>query len=268
MSERLEKVRQEIAALVKTGDRLAYAVLFRTRPEMIRDRLTEESQKILSAINLEVEYQKWYSAALAVVRQVLKEREADFRALYEYPSRRSEISVTNFRIADALRGVSVRKQEEYGTGTIEIAGWSTCYPLLQSQSAILKSAEETFSSSLFDIQQVLQADLFDSELDAAEELNKKGFSRAAGAMVGVVLEKHFKTVLNAHSLTLAKKNPCINDYNQKLKDESIIDVPTWRFIQRLGDLRNLCDHDKGSEPQRELIAELIDGVDRIMKTLA
>lgn len=72
MSERLAKVRREIAVLVKTGDRLAYAVLFRTRPEMIRDRLTEESQKILSAINLEVEYQKWYSAALAVVRQVLK----------------------------------------------------------------------------------------------------------------------------------------------------------------------------------------------------
>lgn len=27
-----------------------------------------------------------------------------------------------------------------------------------------------------------------------------------------------------------------------------MDVPTWRSIQYLGDLRNLCDHDKQKEP--------------------
>ena len=43
---------------------------------------------------------------------------------------------------------------------------------------------------MFDIRQLVQADLFDSELDAADELGKKKFTRAAGALAGVVLERH------------------------------------------------------------------------------
>ena len=143
-----------------------------------------------------------------------------------------------------------------------------CFGLLEQQRSILYSAMERLDCLLYDIEKILQANLFDSEIDAARELNKKGFARAAGAMAGVVLEKHFETVIKAHALTLGKKNPCINDYNQKLKDEGVIDILTWRFIQRLGDIRNLCDHNKGVEPKKEDIDELIAGVDKIMKTVA
>ena len=57
------------------------------------------------------------------------------------------------------------------------------------------SLESRFESSLFDMQQLVQADMFDSELDAARELWKKGFLRAAVAICGVILEKHFAIVL-------------------------------------------------------------------------
>ncbi len=48
--------------------------------------------------------------------------------------------------------------------------------IFDSQIGILKSCEKRFESSLFDIKQLLQADIFDSELEAAQELNKKGFT--------------------------------------------------------------------------------------------
>lgn len=64
-----------------------------------------------------------------------------------------------------------------------------------------------------------------------------------------------------------KKDPAINDFNQPLKDAGVLDVPAWRQIQRLGDIRNLCDHNKHREPTKDEVIELIDGVDKISKTL-
>jgi hypothetical protein len=46
-----------------------------------------------------------------------------------------------------------------------------------------------------------------------------------------------------------------------------LDVPTWRQIQRLGGIRNLCDHNKEREPTKDEVIELIGGVDKVSKTL-
>ena len=132
---------------------------------------------------------------------------------------------------------------------------------------ILKSIERRFESSLFDIRQLVQADLFDSELDAAKELNKNRFSRGAGAVAGVVLEKHLGQVSLNHNLKITKKNPSISDLNDSLKSSEIYETPTWRKIQHLGDIRNLCDHNKDREPKKEEVEELILGVEAIIKTV-
>jgi hypothetical protein len=104
-------------------------------------------------------------------------------------------------------------------------------------------------------------------LDAARELTKHGFLRGAGAIAGVVLEKHLLQVAQNHSLSIRKQHPTISDLNDALKNGSVLDVPQWRGIQRLGDLRNLCDHNKHREPTEIELAELIDGVEKITKTL-
>jgi Asp-tRNA(Asn)/Glu-tRNA(Gln) amidotransferase B subunit len=80
------------------------------------------------------------------------------------------------------------------------------------------------------------------------------------------LEHHLSQVCENHNLAIKKKATLI-DYYQTLKDNDVIEVATWRFIQRLGDLRNSCVHNKEKEPKKEEIEELIDGVDKITKTL-
>lgn len=118
------------------------------------------------------------------------------------------------------------------------------------------------------LRSLVQADLFDSELDAARELVKNGFFRAAGAVAGVVIEHHLAEVCRSRKVVLKAKNPTISTLNDALKDAEIIDVPTWRFIQRLGDLRNLCDHKKSVEPTKDDVIELIAGTEKITKTIA
>jgi hypothetical protein len=67
------------------------------------------------------------------------------------------------------------------------------------------------------------------------ELNDKGFQRAAGAMAGVVLEEHLATVCEQHNIS-TPKNATILKLNDVLKANDVADVPTWRFVQRLGDI--------------------------------
>jgi hypothetical protein len=113
----------------------------------------------------------------------------------------------------------------------------------------------------------VQADLFDSELDAAEELAKKKFTQAAGALAGVVLEHHLAQVCENHKITITKKNPTISDLNDLLKAANVIETADWRFVQRLADIRNLCDHSKASDPTVEQVNDLIAGVKKMSKTL-
>jgi hypothetical protein len=86
-------------------------------------------------------------------------------------------------------------------------------------------------------------------------------------MAGVVIEKHLAQVCVNHEQPLRKSRPTISDMNDLLKNANVLDIPTWRQIQRLADIRNLCDHDGNREPSRDEVEELISGVDKLSKTL-
>jgi hypothetical protein len=149
----------------------------------------------------------------------------------------------------------------------KIVGPDAAIPHFRQQLAIVRSVEKRFESSLFDIRQLVQADLLDSELDSARELVKNGYARAAGAVAGVVLEHHLAQVCDNHGVAPKKKNPTISDFNDNLKTAAVIDTPDWRFIQHLADLRNLCDHKKKADPTAQQVDDLIAGVAKITKTL-
>jgi len=183
---------------------------------------------------------------------------------YEKPKPRKDITSENYRIEDYLQGLTVTRD---GWEKVKVVGPEAAIPQFQQQFAILRSVSARFQSSLFDIRQLVQADVFDSELDAADELAKNKFTRAAGAMAGVVLERHLTQVCENHAVKVAKKTPVISDLNNAFKDANLIDVPQWRFIQLLADIRNLCDHNKAAEPTSEQVDDLISGVRKTIKTL-
>lgn len=225
-------------------------------------QLINDGETILKKLNttydlvqLKQEFEIWYTESLALIKVVLPDRINDFSKMY-YNDKTKNGLMTYFQHIPSML-------DEWGDSTII----DQVKSVLDSQIGILKSCEKRFESSLFDIKQLLQADIFDSELDAARELNKKGFLRAAGAISGVVLEGHLKQVCINHNIVIKKTNPTISDFNQLLKDNEIIETHDWRFIQRLGDIRNLCDHKKQQEPTKEEIEELIKGVEKIIKTL-
>ena len=182
---------------------------------------------------------------------------------YEKPKPRKDITAENYRIEDYLQGLSLTRGWDKQT----VVGPDAAIPQFRQQLSILKSVKHRFESSLFDIRQLVQADLFDSELDAAAELARTKFTRAAGALAGVVLEKHLGQVCQNHAIKVSKKNPSIGDLNEVLKKEDLIDTPQWRFIQHLADIRNLCDHNKKADPTASQVNDLVQGVQKVVKTI-
>ena len=206
-------------------------------------------------------YQPWYTEAKALVRQLLPDRLSDFTRFYERPNSRRKITYENYTIEDYLHGLVVRD------GVTELVGPYAAIPRFRQQLSIVESIQERFRSSLFDIRQMAQADLFDSELDAARELAKNKFYRAAGAVAGVVLERHLKEVCANHKVIIRKNRPQLSDLYEELKKAAVIDTPQWRYIQHLGDIRNLCSHDRETDPTADQVGELLDGVAKVTKTI-
>ena len=86
-------------------------------------------------------------------------------------------------------------------------------------------------------------------------------------MTGVVLERHLAKVASDHKVAIRRAHATIADLNDPLKNAGVYEVPTWRKIQHLADIRNICDHFKGREPTRDEVEDLIRGTDWVAKNV-
>ncbi len=267
LSERFKKFEAELDALLDEGEILHAALQYKCRPKEFREAYSKlyDMQKVDKLIkdlpSFDVKYQSWFSKAQSVVKQILPDRISDFNSYFEYPKARKDINFENYKIKDALKGLVVSLYGEVKTDA------SAAIPEMAQQVNIIRAAKDALGSRLTEMRSILQADLFDSEIESAKALAKAGYLRAAGAVCGVVIEKHLTEVCDTHGLSVKKKHPGISDLNQLLKDNDTITVPQWRFVQHLADIRNLCDHAKEREPTKEEIADLVAGTEKVLKTI-
>lgn len=267
MAFNIERFKQDLDDLIRRGRMLECAMIRDVYGiERLRDAVGEMSDESFAKLEADIPkfrdaYEAWYSECLPVLKQLLPDRVDDFKRQYEKARTRKNADFVTYVIEDYMIGLYVT----YG-GDVKV-DLSAAIPKMQNQSAILSAAKARFKSSLFEIRQLVQADLFDSEIASARELHKNKFYRAAGAVAGVVLEKHLAQVCSDHSIKLAKKNPGIGDFNEAMKAAGTIDIPQWRHISMLGDIRNICDHNKLRDPTEAQVTDLIDGTDKILKTI-
>ena len=266
MQSNFDRFKKDIDTLINLGEKLRLAMRVQVNQNNIKEKIKAQYKEkadeyIKSLPNFDSVYEQWYSESIALLKQVLPDRVADFLQHYEPSKTRKELTLTTFRIRDFFQGVRVVQGNEV------LVDGSAAITHFDQQLSIVKAANARFTSSLFEIRQLIQADLLDSEIVAAEQLAKYKYIRAAGAVAGVVLERHLSQVCSDHSLKITKKNPTISDFNELLKQNDIIEIPQWRFIQHLGDIRNLCDHSKVDDPTFEQVSDLISGVKKITKTV-
>jgi hypothetical protein len=269
MATNMERFKKDLDRLIGQGQSLKLAMrkdlstegefLKQVREHLGADKANEFFKKLP---DFNSTYEVWYSESLALLRQLLPDRVSNFVSYYEKSKGRKEITCGNYVIQDYLQGLTVR---HFGD---TLVGPSAAFPQFSQQLAILMAAKCRFESSLFEIRQLMQADLLDSEIEVARELLKSKFTRPAGVVAGVVLERHLRQVCDDHAIKITKKNPGISDLSELLKANAVIEVPQWRHISLLADIRNLCSHNKQKEPTAEQVTDLIDGADKVLRTVA
>lgn len=210
-----------------------------------------------------MEYQAWYSRGIKLVEALASERLKEFSDYYLIDPKRKVMNASNYVIQDYVmaRGAKINHRNEPVWNVNHIVQMR-----IINQIQIISSLEVRIDSVLQDVTGHLFSELQDKELEAASQLIKVS-SRAAGALAGVVLERHLQRAATNHGIKIKKKAPTISDLNEPLKQSGAYGVPVWRKIQLLADIRNLCSHQKEEEPTKEQVNELIDGVNTIIKTV-
>lgn len=232
--------------------------LFNSRTELIS--LAKNKKK---RIEFGTKYQAWYSRAYKFIESLAPERLDEFTSYYLIDPRRKTTDDSNYTIQDYIKGIGAVSDIIYGP-LWDIS--NVVMIRIINQLQIIQSLSSRIDGIFQDITGHLYAELQDSELHAASQLIKTSI-RAAGALAGVVLERHLQRVAINHKIEIKKKDPTISDLNDPLKNGKVYDVPVWRKIQLLTDIRNLCTHQKSKEPTREQVDELISGVSSMIKSV-
>ena len=165
MISNLEKYKIDLSRLINVGENLL-------------NLLGDDNSKLSK---FRGGYEIWYSEAVYLVKILLNERAKDFELYYNNPK---SDCIKNALVFTPPKREAMKIDTMYSTVPASISDRTKV--LFINQLNIIKSIEQRFESTLFDIKQLVQADLFDSELETAKELNKNKFIRAAGAVAGVV----------------------------------------------------------------------------------
>lgn len=187
-------------------------------------------------------YQEWYSAGRVILARNQSDRLAEFDGVYSH-------------VTTILRKRHLTQDEQFNL-----------MDLIDSQFDILAALPSHLRFAKYDIELEAYSVLMDDELVAAQHLASRGFLRPAGVLAGVILERHLKNLLRKHTPPIKfRKNAALASLNDWCKD-SIYDLVTWRKVQHLADVRNLCAHHKSRELTKDEITELIGGVSALLKT--
>jgi uncharacterized protein (UPF0332 family) len=239
--------------------------------ETIRDNIRKQNKSKKGRGNtgnnnfpsIQVSYNKWYTAALPLIKLLAQGRYDDFISFYKLTKRKTNYySILEYTISDYLNNdrqllkFDMDNFDEFDVFSIKF----------QNQLAILNACIENIDTLLFNIENVLQYNMYKSELEAATDLLKNGFLRSSGALAGVALERHLKGICSNHEIKFKKRKPTMADYNDDLKSSGLIDPILWRNIQHLGDIRNYCDHPKEREPRTDEVEHLISETGKIIVT--
>lgn len=226
----------------------------------------EDEDAIINTLKIDFLYQEWYTEACFVIKQIMPDRLQEFTGYYDskiHYMQLEDISPFNYSICDYLSGLRLTSN-----GEDLFDHQNAAFMKFLRQSTILKAAQEVLNSSLKDMNEVLRAELYDNELLKARDLHENNYLRPAGIIAAVVLEGHLRSVCLNNNVEITKKDPTIAVYNDALKKHGIIDTKNWRWIQVLGDIRNICGHNTGREPTADEVLELIDGVDKAIRIIA
>ncbi|WP_422102089.1 hypothetical protein [Vreelandella sp.] len=139
--------------------------------------------------------------------------------------------------------------------------FETNYEILKRLRPIFAAARSDFQGGhLASVRSLVQAELFDSELDQASELLKQGYNGPAAVVGGVVLETALRDLCDQQSIPHGK----LDQMNGSLAKAGVYTKLQQKRITAIADIRNSAAHGKWSEFSDSDVEYMIKDVERFL----
>jgi len=134
---------------------------------------------------------------------------------------------------------------------------------LHRMRAVFQAAKEDFEGGYLNtVRNLVQAEVFTSELEQAEELLKSGYATAAAVIAGVVLETTLRDLCTAHKIGHGN----LNKMNDDLAKANAYNATQKKRITALAGIRNSAAHGKPEEFTTPDVKGMIEDVERFLAT--
>ncbi len=192
-------------------------------------------------------YQRWYSRALPLMKQLAPDRYAEFQRFYTYDKRTHVHWSRDQVIKDYILGVESGLEEIHAAAV-------RCF---RSQLAILKSVADRLAWSSLDTEDQAARGLQLAFLETARDLMKIN-ERSAGALAGTVLETYLRKLAAKYQLKFRKQAPSIRELVEALKTAKVLDVAAHSQAIWLAEI-DARSRSEGESPTKLQVRDLIDG---------
>ena len=132
---------------------------------------------------------------------------------------------------------------------------------------VLESAKEEFELGLTDsITHLLAIELFESILDQANQLLKKGFKDPAAILGRIIIESTLKDLCEKKSIEF-KENEGVSNINEKLKNEGVFTLHQFKICRVNIELGNAAAHGQFEKYSQRDVQKMLDYIEHSLLTM-
>jgi hypothetical protein len=148
-------------------------------------------------------------------------------------------------------GQFVKSEEQKRIGSTNFSG-------LKELKAVFLAAKEDYEGGYMNsFRNLVQAEVFDGELDQARELLSGGYSSAAAVVAGVVLETTLRQLCTDKGIPIGK----LDRMNTELAKAGTYNLLVQKRITALADIRNNAAHGHPEQFKENDVSDMISYVE-------
>jgi len=136
--------------------------------------------------------------------------------------------------------------------------------LQRSIPVLLAAFDDLQKGFLVSFKQIVQAEVFDSELEQAKSLLQNSYKNAAAVIAGTVLETAIKELCLNNGIELDRKK--LTHLNDELAKAGIYNKLQQKQVTALADIRNNAAHGDYEQFTQEDVRRMIEDIERFLLT--
>lgn len=141
----------------------------------------------------------------------------------------------------------------------EPRSYESAFEPLNRAKAVFSAAKEDYEGGyLNSVKNLVQAEVFDSELEQATELLEAGYATAAAVIAGAVLETKLRNLCDVNGIAHAK----LDKMNADLAKAGVHNALVQKNITALAATRNSAAHGKTGEFSKDDVKHMITEINR------